>query len=115
VPSPYADRSVQQYRPALVVSKGGIGEDEKLPWVATTTSADNRPWTGDVEVGAAYQDVGLPAPSVIRPVKIATIEASSAEKLGHVTAPIMSKVTDEIRKHMGLWASRLPSPQFLRL
>ncbi|WP_245427497.1 type II toxin-antitoxin system PemK/MazF family toxin [Pleomorphomonas carboxyditropha] len=79
-----------------------MGEEGKLLWVAMITSAENRPWPGDVEVGAAYRDVGLPAPSVIRPVKIATIEASSAEKLGHVTASIMSKVADEIREYLGL-------------
>ncbi|PKR88394.1 growth inhibitor PemK [Pleomorphomonas diazotrophica] len=100
VPFPYTDRPVRQHRPALVVSNGGIGEEGKLLWVAMITSAENRPWPGDVEIGAAYQDVGLPAPSVIRPVKIATIEASSAEKLGHMTAPIMSQVAEEIRKHL---------------
>lgn len=101
VPFPYTDRPVRQHRPALVVSNGGIGEERKLLWVVMITSAENRPWPGDVEIGGAYQDVGLPAPSVIRPVKIATIEASSAEKLGHVTAPIMSQVAEEIRKHLG--------------
>ena len=101
VPFPYTDRPVRQHRPALVVSNGGIGEERKLLWVAMITSAENRSWPGDVEIGAAYQDVGLPAPSVVRPVKIATIEASSAEKLGHVTAPIMSQVAEEIRKYLG--------------
>lgn len=101
VPFPYTDRPVRQHRPALVVSNGGIGEEGKLLWVAMITSAENRPWPGDVEIGEAYRDVGLPAPSVIRPVKIATIEASSAEKLGHMTAPIMSQVAEEIRKRLG--------------
>jgi len=32
VPLPYTDRSTRQHRPALVVSKGGIGEENGLLW-----------------------------------------------------------------------------------
>lgn len=41
VPFPYTDRNTRQYRPALVVSPSGIGEDNALLWVVMITSADN--------------------------------------------------------------------------
>ena len=68
------DRSTRQRRPALVVSKGGIGEGNGLLWVAMITSAESRAWPGDVPLGEHYREAGLPAPSVIRPCKLATIE-----------------------------------------
>lgn len=79
VPFPYTDRETRQRRPALVVSDGPAGEDGALLWVVMITSAANRPWTGDVPVP---DQAGLPAPSVVRPVKIATIEAKHAEPIG---------------------------------
>jgi mRNA interferase MazF len=82
VPFPYTDRATRQHRPALVVSKGAIGENGALLWVVMITSADNRPWPDDVALGDSYAQVGLPAPSVIRPCKLATIEARHAQKLG---------------------------------
>ena len=50
VPFPYTDRSTRQWRPALVVSKGGLGEDRRLR-VVMITSAENRPWAEDVPFG----------------------------------------------------------------
>jgi len=81
VPFPYTDRSTRQHRPALVVSKGAIGDGESLLWVAMITSAENRAWPGDVPFGNFYAQSGLPAPSVVRPCKLATIEARHAERL----------------------------------
>lgn len=39
---------------------------------------------------------GLPAPSVVRPVKIATIEATHAVKLGRLPEPLLAQVTQAI-------------------
>ena len=94
VPFPYTDRSTRQRRPALVVSRGGLGEDRRLLWVAMITSAENRAWPEDVPFGATYADAGLPAPSLIRPCKLATIESSHAEKIGRVNETLMEKVTE---------------------
>jgi mRNA interferase MazF len=102
VPFPYTDRPVRQHRPALVVSRGGIGEKGALLWVVMITSAENLPWAGDVPLGSHYQEAGLPAPSVIRPAKIATIEAAHAERLGRVPANFRAKVCQEIREYAGL-------------
>jgi mRNA interferase MazF len=54
VPFPYTDRDTRQYRPALVVSSGGLGEDASLLWVVMITSAANRPWPGDVPLADSY-------------------------------------------------------------
>lgn len=102
VPFPYTDRNTRQHRPALVVSNGGVGEGEALLWVVMITSAENRPWAGDVPLGQFYDEVGLPAPSVIRPVKIATIEAAHAEKLGRINPTLMAEVGAQLKKHMGV-------------
>jgi mRNA interferase MazF len=81
VPFPYTDRPVRQRRPALVIAAGELEAAHGLLWLAMITSAANRGWPDDVaisDVGSA----GLPIPSIIRPAKIATIEARDAERLG---------------------------------
>ncbi len=91
VPFPYTDRPTRQSRPALVVSTGKIEERHGLLWVAMITSAQNRAWPKDVPV-TDLKRAGLPAPSVIRAVKIATIEASDASKIGSLSAPQLNEV-----------------------
>ncbi|CAM5220110.1 IstB-like ATP binding protein OS=Bosea thiooxidans OX=53254 GN=SAMN05660750_02631 PE=4 SV=1 [Bosea thiooxidans] len=53
-------------------------------------------------VSRLYEEAGLPAPSVIRPVKIATIEAAHAEKLGRIKPTLMAEVGAQLKKQMGL-------------
>lgn len=101
VPFPYTDRATRQHRPALVVSAGGVGEDEALLWVVMITSSENRPWTGDLSLGEAYGQAGLPAPSVIRPCKIATIEARHAERLGAIEPQLMADVMKTVTAILG--------------
>ena len=62
----------------------GLGEDERLVWVAMITSADTRAGLGDLPFGPAYRRGELPAPSVIRPGQLATIEADHAERLDRI-------------------------------
>lgn len=83
VPFPYTDRSTRQSRPALVVSLPNLEADHGLLWVVMITSAENRSWPGDVTIDDLTL-AGLPAPSVIRPTKIATIEAKDAQRLGEL-------------------------------
>ena len=83
VPFPCTDRPARQSRPALVVSTGNLEARHGLLWVVMITSAENRGWAGDVAV-SNLDMAGLPAPSVIRSAKIATIEASDATKLGRI-------------------------------
>ncbi len=81
VPFPYTNRPVQQRRPALVVAVPDAPGAPRLLWVLMVTSAANRGWPGDVVV-SELAEAGLPAPSVVRSAKIATIEASDAERIG---------------------------------
>ncbi len=101
VPFPYTDRATRQRRPALVVSAGGIAKDENLLWIVMITSAENRPRPGDVSLGKPYEDTGLPAPSIIRPCKLTTIEARHAEPLGRIKPALMAKVTSALRAYLG--------------
>ena len=91
VPFPYTDRATRQRRPALVVSGGGLAARHGLLWVVMITSAENRGWPEDIPV-TALAGAGLPVPSVIRPVKIATIEARDAEALGKVGPAVLDQV-----------------------
>ena len=93
---PYTDRSVWQARPALVISHGAVGSDDRLLWVAMITSAENRPWEHDVPLGEDYAAMGLPAPSIVRPSKIAVVETAVAEPRGHVPAQILERVLTEV-------------------
>lgn len=96
VPFPYTDRDTRQRRPALVVSDGPAGEDGALLWVVMITSAENRSWSSDIRI-RDHTKVGLPAPSVIRPVKVATIESQHAETVGKVTTSTLIAVMRRIR------------------
>lgn len=99
VPFPYTDRSTRQSRPALVVSAGGIESAHGLLWVLMITSAENRGWPGDVSINN-LATAGLPAPSVIRTAKIATIEAADATKLGKISPAQIRQVIIRIEREL---------------
>jgi len=69
--------------------------------VLMITSAENRGWPGDVTVENLAQ-AGLPAPSVIRTAKIATIEVSDATKLGKIPAALLKQVIGKLGRELGL-------------
>ena len=79
VPFPYTDRATRQWRPA---------------------SAENRPWPDDIPFGETYPEANLPAPSIVRPCKLATIEGGDAEKIGRVNAEMMEEVVAFLRRAM---------------
>jgi PemK-like, MazF-like toxin of type II toxin-antitoxin system len=54
IPFPYTDRNTRQHRPGLVVSAGGIGDQAGLIWVVMITSAANRRWPDDLDLGDRY-------------------------------------------------------------
>ena len=82
LPFPYTDRPIVQRRPALVVVSQAL-DRHALLWVCMITSAANRGWPDDVVV-ADLATAGLPAPSVIRPAKIATVDGAVADRLGRI-------------------------------
>ncbi len=100
VPFPYTNRPVRQRRPALVLARATAGEGAPpLLWVCMVTSAENRPWPGDVPV-SDLAAAGLPAPSVVRPAKIATIEAMSADRIGRLPHADRPAVAAAIRDRL---------------
>lgn len=99
VPFPYTDRPVRQRRPALVLRATPIQQDHGLLWVLMITSAENRGWPGDVAIRDLAM-AGLPADSVVRTAKIATIEARDAEPIG--------SIGPEERLQIGSYLNELP-------
>ena len=100
VPFPYTDRATRQSRPAVVVSTAQLQDLHGLLWIVMITSTENRGWPDDVPV-ANLKLAGLPAPSLIRSAKIATIDTADASKLGRVSAAQVSQVTGKIRQRLG--------------
>ena len=100
VPFPYADRLAEKRRPALVISKRKLAA-HGLVWVAMITSAKNEPWPSDIAI-ADLKRAGLPAPSLVRPAKIACIEPSRIdrriERIDEATARI---VRQKLRGFLG--------------
>jgi mRNA interferase MazF len=100
VPFPYADRLAEKRRPALVVSGPKLAL-HGLVWVAMITSADNEPWSSDVPI-ADLRRAGLPAPSMIRPAKIACIEPSRiVRRAGRLDKPMARNVAQKLRGFLG--------------
>ncbi len=75
VPFPYAGRLAEKRRPAVVISAGAVSARYKLVLLAMVTSAMNPRWDCDVDI-TDLKASGLPAPSRICPVKIATADVS---------------------------------------
>jgi mRNA interferase MazF len=95
VPFPYTDRPVRQHRPALVIAAGDLQNLHGLLWVLMITSADNRGWPSDVLVSDLAM-AGLPAPSVVRCAKMATIDAREAGRIGQLPRPDRNKVARNV-------------------
>lgn len=100
VPFPYTDRATWQSRPALVVSTDALAASHGLLWVVMITSARNRGWPGDIPV-SDLDGAGLPAPSVIRTAKIATIESIAATRLGRIPADQRRQVVRRLLRTLG--------------
>ncbi|WP_370515081.1 type II toxin-antitoxin system PemK/MazF family toxin [Paracoccus sp. S-4012] len=101
VPFPYTDAETRQHRPALVVAQAGSGAEPFLIWVVMITSAENRGWPGDVEI-ADSRSAGLPAASVVRTAKIATIDLARAEPRGRIAAQELSSVRAAIAARLDM-------------
>ncbi len=100
VPFPYTDRATRQHRPALVVSSPELTHQHGLLWVTMITSAENRGWPGDVPI-KNLAAAGLPAASVIRTAKIATIDARDATLLGKITPRIRIEMKRRLDATLG--------------
>ncbi|HEX3936881.1 MAG TPA: type II toxin-antitoxin system PemK/MazF family toxin [Xanthobacteraceae bacterium] len=100
VPFRCADRLAEKRRPALVISNRRLAAHD-LIWVAMITSADNAPWGSDVAIGD-HARAGLPAPSVVRPVKLACIEPARIDRrIGRLDKAEARKVAQRLRGFLG--------------
>jgi mRNA interferase MazF len=99
LPFPYSDRLAEKRRPGLVISSAALARFDLL-WVAMITSADNETWSCDVTI-ADLARAGLPAPSVVRPVKIACIEPSRVlRRAGRLDRATAAAVATRLRQFM---------------
>lgn len=100
VPFPYSDRFAEKRRPALVVSNDEVGA-QGFVWVVMITSATHRPARHDVKIDD-LASVGLTAPSVVRPIKIACLEpARIIRKAGRLDNRPLAQIVETIRGFVG--------------
>ena len=100
VPFPHADRLAAKRRPALVISNRKLAV-HGLVWIAMITSAENEPWSSDVAI-ADLKRAGLPAPSVVRPAKIACIEPARIDRrIGRLDKTAARAVAQRLRGFLG--------------
>jgi mRNA interferase MazF len=99
VPFPYTDRPVRHRRPALVIAAGNLQIAHGLLWLAMITSAEHLGWPGDVVI-SDLGGAGLPAPSIVRPAKIATIDAHDAGRLGTLPPTDREAVRTYLRERL---------------
>jgi len=86
IPFPYHAQPALEYRPVLVIAAGRLESTHGLLWVVMITSANNASWPSDVPI-TDLRSAGLPAPSVVRCAKLATIAATEAQKIGVLLRP----------------------------
>ena len=100
VPFPYADRLAEKRRPALVISNHKLAA-HGLIWVAMITSAENEAWSSDVTIRNS-KHAGLPAPSVVRPAKIACIEPGRIDRrVGRLDKTAVKAVSQRLHGFLG--------------
>jgi mRNA interferase MazF len=100
VPFPYADRLAEKRRPALVISNRKLAVHGVI-WVAMITSAENERWSSDVAI-ADQAHAGLPAPSVVRPAKIACIDPNRIDRrVGRLDRAAARNVAQKLRGFLG--------------
>lgn len=98
VPFPFVERSETGRRPALVVSLPALQELHGLLWVAMITSADNPPWPLDARIDD-LEKARLPAPSVVRAAKMATVPADRCDRRGTLAVKDRNAVAGALRRY----------------
>jgi mRNA interferase MazF len=102
VPFPYVERDRREVRPAVVLSRAPVGGEAHLIWCVMITSAANRGWPDDIPLEDRFAECGLKVPCLIRTAKIATIEASRAERVGSLPEDIRARLMVQVARQLGL-------------
>lgn len=98
LPFPYSDKLAEKKRPAVVISKPALERAHGLVWVAMITSDHGARRADDVAITNLAR-AGLPAPSLVRSVKLATIEPSRVLRIaGALAKTDLSVVLSAVRK-----------------
>lgn len=98
---PHIERNVRRVRPALVLTREPIGPDGLLVWAAMITNAARERWPGDVLI-ENHMAAGLPVPSMVRTVKVATIERNAAARIGRLPATPMIEIRRLVQAYLGI-------------
>lgn len=100
VPFPYSDRLAEKRRPALVISNARLAK-EGFVWLAMITSAPQSAQAYDAPI-TDLALAGLPAPCVVRPTKIATVEPSRiVRKAGRLGGAETAHALKAVRAFVG--------------
>ncbi len=100
VPFPCSDRFAEKRRPALVISNARLAQ-EGLVWLAMITSAHQSAQANDAPI-TDLALAGLPAPCVVRPTKIATVEPSRiVRKAGRLHSAQTAHAVATVRAFVG--------------
>jgi mRNA interferase MazF len=98
VPFPYVERLAEKRRPAVVISAPDVESRYGLVWLAMVTSAANAPWDCDIVI-SNLKVTGLPAPSRVRPAKIATADATRiVRRVGALASADAKALTEMLRR-----------------
>ncbi|HEU4987954.1 MAG TPA: type II toxin-antitoxin system PemK/MazF family toxin [Rhizobiaceae bacterium] len=101
LPFPYADRLAEKRRPALVISPPAMALDHGIVWVSMVTSAKNARWPDDIVI-SDLERAGLTNPSVIRPLKIATVDRARILRIaGWVSQDEFDAVRQTLNRLLG--------------
>jgi len=101
VPFPYSDKLAEKRRPALVISAPGVGEALDRLWVAMITTDRGHRLLGDALIGD-LESAGLPAESLVRASKIATIEVDRVlRRAGRLSDRDLVAATEALRACSG--------------
>lgn len=98
VPFPFTESNYTKVRPALIVSTDILSTKTGKYFLVMITSALHARAYGDVLI-SDLRLAGLPAESIVRPSKIATLEeASFVRRIGALAAAERKEVSDRLRK-----------------
>lgn len=93
---PFADGQKAKVRPALIYRGPWTVDDFSVCWILMITSSRRTKWSHDISI-ADLEAAGLPAPSIVRTLKIACIDTHNVvQKIGSLDA----KTLRSVQKHM---------------
>lgn len=95
VPFPFTDLSGNKVRPALIISKGKVGEDVVVVFITSQTKLKG----ANLVVVEPDQQNGLKTASKIVCAKIATLDAKVVlGEIGMISSVVQKKVDTELKK-----------------